>query len=129
MTDTQIPAGPWVITPDGKLPFDLRIHTVGGAAIAKVYGADAQPREELAKTIAQVPAMVATLRRVALCDSVECIVCKAEVADLLKRLDQLPAPKAPPPGMGFDEDHSVGPQREGRSIKRSHRAEGRNWVD
>lgn len=31
--------------------------------------------------------------------------------------------------LGFDEDHRVGPSREGRSIKRSHRAEGRNWVD
>jgi hypothetical protein len=29
----------------------------------------------------------------------------------------------------FEEDHKVGPSREGRSIKRSHRAEGRNWVD
>lgn len=32
-------------------------------------------------------------------------------------------------GLGFNEDHSVGPQREGRSIKHSHRAEGRNWID
>lgn len=32
--------------------------------------------------------------------------------------------------LGFDEDHTVGPSRGGRgSIKRSHRAEGRNWID
>lgn len=34
-------------------------------------------------------------------------------------------------GLGFDEDHSVETRRyPGRgSVKRSHRAEGRNWVD
>lgn len=32
-------------------------------------------------------------------------------------------------GLGFNEDHSVGPSRTGGSVKRSHRAEGRNWVD
>jgi hypothetical protein len=31
--------------------------------------------------------------------------------------------------LGFAEDHSVGPSRDGGSVKRSHRAEGRNWVD
>lgn len=36
----------------------------------------------------------------------------------------LPGEKA---AMGFDEDHSVGDSK--RSVKRSHRAEGRNWVD
>lgn len=34
-----------------------------------------------------------------------------------------------PAALGFDEDHSV--ERPGRvgSVKRSHRAEGRNWID
>lgn len=32
-------------------------------------------------------------------------------------------------GLGFDEDHSVGPSREGGSVKRSHGAEGKNWID
>lgn len=34
---------------------------------------------------------------------------------------------AQPAPTGFDEDHAVGESRGG--IKRSHRAEGRNWVD
>jgi hypothetical protein len=35
----------------------------------------------------------------------------------------------PTPELGFNEDHKVGASREGGSVKRSHRAEGRNWVD
>jgi hypothetical protein len=31
--------------------------------------------------------------------------------------------------MGYDEDHEVGESRVGGSVKRSHRAEGRNWID
>jgi hypothetical protein len=88
MTNFDIPAGPWVITPDGKLPFDLRVHTASGVAIAKVYGVDAQPRENLAKAIALVPKMLTLLRVVRDCDSVQCAVCQAEVADLLKQLGQ-----------------------------------------
>lgn len=48
--------------------------------------------------------------------------------------EHLPTPSDDPrapvvPNLGFDEDHRVGPSREGGSVKRSHRAEGRNWID
>ena len=33
------------------------------------------------------------------------------------------------PVTGFDEDHSPVDTRTSGSVKRSHRAEGRNWID
>lgn len=61
MTDTQIPKGPWVITPDAKLPFDLRISSASGAYIAKVYGEDAGPRRQLTMALASLPRMIEAL--------------------------------------------------------------------
>jgi hypothetical protein len=63
----QITPGPWIITPDAKLPFDLQVHTQQGVAIAKVYGRDATRNDTDTKAITAVPDMIAALLPFAQC--------------------------------------------------------------
>jgi hypothetical protein len=55
-----IPKAPWAVVPDAKLPFDLRV-VAQGQCLAKVYGSDAKPNEDLAELLRAAPDLLAAL--------------------------------------------------------------------
>lgn len=59
--ETKFTPGPWLTTPDGSFPADLRVHTEQRSAIAKVYGEDAKPQHANARLIAAAPRLYEAL--------------------------------------------------------------------